>query len=39
LFFAALALGEVLVARMAADRYRERMADTMAPEDQYGPAY
>jgi hypothetical protein len=39
LFFAALALGEVLVARMAADRYRERMADTIAPEDQYGPAY
>jgi hypothetical protein len=39
LFFAALALGEVLVARMAADRYQARMADTMAPEDQYGPAY
>jgi hypothetical protein len=39
LFFAALALGEVLVARMAADRYRERMGDTMATEDQYGPAY
>jgi hypothetical protein len=39
LFFAALALGEVLVARMAADRYRDRMADTIAPEDQYGPAY
>ncbi len=38
-FFAALALGEVLVARMAADRYRERMAETMAPGDQYGPAY
>jgi hypothetical protein len=39
LFFAALSLGEVLVARMAADRYRERMADTIAAEDQYGPAY
>jgi hypothetical protein len=39
LFFAALALGEVLVARMAADRYRDRMADTIAAEDQYGPAY
>lgn len=39
LFFAALALGEVLVARMAADRYRDRMADTMATEDQFGPAY
>ncbi len=39
LFFAALALGEVLVARMAAGRYRALMADTIAPEDQYGPAY
>jgi hypothetical protein len=39
LFLGALALGEVLVARMAADRYRALMADTIAPEDQYGPAY
>jgi hypothetical protein len=39
LFLAALALGEVLVARMAANRYRARLADTTAAEDEYGPAY
>jgi hypothetical protein len=39
LFFAALSLGEVVVARMAAGRYRERLEDAMTPEDQYGPAY
>jgi hypothetical protein len=38
-FLAALALGEVLVARMAADRYRARMADTFESENRYGPAY
>jgi len=39
LFLAALALGEVVVARMAAARFRDRMADAMDREDQYGPAY
>jgi hypothetical protein len=39
LFLAALALGEVVVARMAAARFRDRMADGMDREDEYGPAY
>ena len=39
LFLAALTLGEVVVARMAAARFRDRLADTMDRGDQYGPAY
>jgi hypothetical protein len=39
LFFGALALGEVLVARMAAERYRERMSHADVPPGDYGPAY
>jgi hypothetical protein len=39
IFLAALSLGEVVVARMAAQRYRERMADVMDRTDEYGPAY
>jgi hypothetical protein len=38
LFFAAVALGELIVARMAARRYAERM-EGFEREDQYGPAY
>ncbi len=38
LFFAAVSLGEVIVARMAARRYSARMADFDSTE-QYGPAY
>jgi hypothetical protein len=39
LFLGALALGEVVVAGMAARRYRDRMSDAMDREDEYGPAY
>jgi hypothetical protein len=39
LFLGAFAFGEVVVAGMAARRYRERMADAMDREDEYGPAY
>jgi hypothetical protein len=39
LFFAAVGLGEVVVARMAARRYRERMAADFDGTEQYGPAY
>ena len=39
LFFAAVSLGEVVVARMAARRYSERMAADFDRTEQYGPAY
>jgi hypothetical protein len=39
LFFAALALGEVVVARLAAERYRDRMSYAGVQQDEYGPAY
>jgi ABC-type spermidine/putrescine transport system permease subunit II len=39
LFVAALALGEVVVAKLATRRYRERMAGTFDRTDEYGPAY
>ncbi len=39
LFFAAVGLGEVVVARMAARRYRERMAADFDGTEQYGPVY
>jgi hypothetical protein len=43
IFLAAVALGEVVVARMAASRFSERLAEVSQtseyPTDQYGPAY
>jgi hypothetical protein len=39
LFFAAVSLGEVVVARMAARRFSERMTDDFDRTEQYGPAY
>jgi hypothetical protein len=39
LFLAALSLGEVIVARMAARRYSERFGDELDRTEQYGPAY
>jgi hypothetical protein len=39
LFFAAVGLGEVVVARMAARRYREHMAADFDGTEQYGPVY
>jgi hypothetical protein len=39
LFFAAVSLGEVIVARMAARRFSEHAADTIDRTDQFGPAY
>jgi hypothetical protein len=49
IFFAALTLGEVVVARMAARRYAARLADAdyrtapysadQYPTDRFGPAY
>jgi len=38
MFLAAFALGEIIVARMAANRYRDRMYDVQ-PEDEYGQAW
>lgn len=39
LFFAALALGEIVVARMAAERYRTWNAQATESIEEYGPAY
>jgi hypothetical protein len=39
MFLAAFALGEVIVARMAATRYQARRYETLAPEDEYGQAW
>jgi hypothetical protein len=39
LFLAATALGEVIVARLAAARYRARLDEAMDHTDEYGPAY
>jgi hypothetical protein len=39
LFLAAFSLGEVVVARMAASRYRDRMYEAVQPEDEYGQAW
>ena len=39
LFFAAVSLGEVVVARMAARRYSERLAADFDGTEQYGPVY
>jgi hypothetical protein len=39
LFFAAVSLGELVVARMAARRYSERMAADFDQTQQYGPVY
>jgi len=44
IFLAAVALGEVVVARMAASRFSARLAEVSGqtgeyPTDQYGPAY
>ena len=45
IFFAAVALGEVIVARMAANRFSSRLAEEVAsqtdqyPTDRYGTAY
>jgi hypothetical protein len=39
MFLAAFALGEIIVARMAAGRYRERMYEALQPQDEYGQAW
>jgi hypothetical protein len=39
LFFAALALGEIIVARMAALRYHDRLTAVMERQDEYDGAY
>jgi hypothetical protein len=39
MFLAAFALGEVIVARMAASRYRDHMYEALQPEDEYGQAW
>jgi hypothetical protein len=39
LFLAAFALGEVIVARMAANRYRDHRYEALQPEDEYGQAW
>jgi hypothetical protein len=39
MFLAAFALGEIIVARMAATRYRDRMYGALQPEDEYGQAW
>jgi hypothetical protein len=39
LFLAATALGEVIVARLAAARYRARLDQATERTDEYGPAY
>ena len=39
LFLAAFSLGEIIVARMAASRYRDRMYEARQPEDEYGQAW
>lgn len=39
LFLAALALGEVIVARMAGRRFSGRVPDTFDRTDEFGPAY
>jgi hypothetical protein len=39
MFLAAFALGEVIVARMAAGRYRDHMYEALQPEDEYGQAW
>jgi hypothetical protein len=39
LFFAALALGEIIVARMAALRYHDRLTAVIERQDEYNSAY
>jgi hypothetical protein len=38
LFFAALALGEIIVARMAALRYHDRLTAVIERQDEYNTA-